>query len=512
MKKRKFFLLLIFISTFFLQGCMKFQDSKGENIISPNNTSIIIKGTWKIKSIKYDNHSEDKEDKFNPKSLIGKEAGFSYENAVISDEICKNPKYKIKKANLKNYLINKFDNNIYSKFKNPNQDVDIISISSEDKFFHEIIMINEDTLLATLNNVVFQLEKVNDDFNINLKNIEKHSKSTYKKNSSDKEINTVFLLGIKNDLAKSENNKDSRQPEKEYKTIFISSKNGKIDVIDKIQNLLVPRKDGFWKVEVKRNENKDNIYSYPVLKNNNKSKDKGINPKNLMKNSEIYKEILFIGNEYICTENNEYFDGKPNGKLHNLKVLPIDNVYNDTGIKISDIDNENGDKNFLSSAQRYLSSANKDDIKNLEEYPNERNFFLARTNAHWILQGRLHNVKEIDKYKDFNIAMNVPKELVNYDKLNVSWNSIKSKVPDAEDAYTSPNQELAVILSPHNIYIYSIEQNKLSSNPVYKIPNNKGKVIMAEWATGDYYTDKWLKTVKKLGSTSILKELKNKSK
>src|SRR5699024_8214926 len=89
-----------------------------------------------------------------------------------------------------------------------------------------------------------------------------------------------------------------------------------------------------------------------------------------------------------------------------------------------------------------------------------------------------------------------PTKLVSYDELSISWNIIKDQIPTAIDAYTSPNSDIIIVLDRENIYVYSIDENRLSERPIYKIPLYEDEqVVMAEWAIGTY-VDIWEKHFK----------------
>jgi hypothetical protein len=141
------------------------------------------------------------------------------------------------------------------------------------------------------------------------------------------------------------------------------------------------------------------------------------------------------------------------------------------------------------SAAKYINNLGKEKIS--KEFIDE-NFYLQRRTGHWIFKGRINHEKDVKKTAyDFNINIIPPKNLVSFDILCISWNKIKDKVPDAIDAYTSPNKDMAVILSSTKIYIYSIEDGKLCEKPLAKIKlAESDSVVMAEWATG-WYVDKW---------------------
>ena len=64
---------------------------------------------------------------------------------------------------------------------------------------------------------------------------------------------------------------------------------------------------------------------------------------------------------------------------------------------------------------------------------------------------------------------------------------MKDKLPHAIDIYTSPNQDIAVVLTADEIMIYTIKNKKLANEPLAVYPLEEGSsVIMAEWSMADY--------------------------
>lgn len=102
--------------------------------------------------------------------------------------------------------------------------------------------------------------------------------------------------------------------------------------------------------------------------------------------------------------------------------------------------------------------------------------------------------------------------MVAYDLLNVPWKDIKDKLPQAVDIYTSPNKDLAVIITHNEIQIYTIHNNSLSDLPVGKFPILEGSsVIMAEWAMEDYVRS-WEKSFIKNNDISVVENTYSKMK
>ncbi|NFG30826.1 hypothetical protein FC788_10560, partial [Clostridium botulinum] len=235
--------------------------------------------------------------------------------------------------------------------------------------------------------------------------------------------------------------------------------------------------------------------NYPIKNNFRLEQD--------IKNKSIYRDILFVSNDYISIEYNDINKDKPID-LYKVKMLPIDNINAMAGVNIGDIIDKDSEKILASSLESCIRSKDKDILNKLERSCRKDSFFLSRRNGHWILKGRLNGIDDKEEYIDFNINTEIPEKILNYDDLNLSWNSIKSKVPNALDAYTSPNKDLAIITTEKELYVYTIEDGKLSNKAIYEMELNKETVVMAEWATADY-AKKWTDSILKNKNAHIIK-------
>ena len=66
------------------------------------------------------------------------------------------------------------------------------------------------------------------------------------------------------------------------------------------------------------------------------------------------------------------------------------------------------------------------------------------------------------------------------------------------DAYTSPNRDIALIITYSYIEIYAIKDGEIADEPLGKIKVRNGEtVVMAEWATGEYVA-RWEKSISQL--------------
>ncbi len=491
--KKIIFITIILLSTFIVTSCSRVKVDNPDRIVSPKSEDIIIKGTWEISDYKVLNKDGDNE-KVIEKYMNGK-AQFDSEFCSIGREFCMSPKYKLKRVDIAYYLL--YEYKIDYSFLNINKDkpIEVISISSSNKPFYDLIKYKDDKMIVYIDGVFFYLNKVS-------VNTDKSSAMDSKYKNKPKETTSRHngfnrcgvIIGLKSER---DTDEDGNLGEANYRTLWISSHNEKVNSVYEKQDIFFPRLSGFWTASVKRSDNNGYINENIIVKPQDNLPRKQINYSYVNENKNVFRDIKFVGNDYIATE----FIKTDHNYVNNFnmfQMLPVDNIENSKGIKISEITGEGSKEIFINSAKSALSSQNKELLNRLDKDVKEENFTMVRRNGHWIMLGKINPIlKEDDASLDFNINILPPKKLINYDELCVSWNTIKSKIPEATDAYTSPNEKIALIITKNYIYIYDIEDKHLSDKPLKKIRINEGeKVIMAEWALGNYYVEKWDKAFK----------------
>ncbi|QZY57271.1 hypothetical protein [Crassaminicella profunda] len=483
MKKRIIVWIILWTSIIFLQGCMDIKLDIGKSIQAPKNKTIPIKGTWKIEKYKTQRDAE-KEDL---KDLLGKTAVFSERVAALGDEICEEPEYKVKNVNAKDYFLYTHKA-VYNDLKFDSERIEVISVTSKDQYFYDFIRANDQRLMVYMDDGYYYLSKISDIINqerINkyLQNKEINKKE--KKESNPLSAGVLIGLGDFND----ENGEET------YRTLWIAAENRKLYPIVEMKDLFVPRKSGFWIVRknqvIQEGYRKDEIFAYPLEKNIIKEEIEEKKESSLYKEERlkenVVKQILFVGNDYIGTAY-----GKNIKNLSGIEMLLVDHVKE--GMKISDLAGDEGKEAFFNSAKGTLSKLNEIQASKFYK-PREKNFTLARRNGHWIMKGRLYNKKEKEKFLEFNIQMIPPYKIVHYDKLHVSWNEVKERVPKAQDIFTSPSMDIALVVTKEAIYVYEIKNNQLSYKYMKKIDLKEDeRIVMAEWATGTY-VDRWNDTI-----------------
>lgn len=476
------FLILILVSVFF-SGCFSIRNADINNkIIAPTNESIPINGTWEVEKFKPIKEDVDEENKY-----LEMNAQFSSEFASFGKDLYVQPYYKVKYVNINDYIVNQYKVDFSILGIENNDDMSIIQITSGDKSMYDIIKISDEEIVMCVQNGFVYLKKVSnyteeikDDWNDAKYKVDE--KDNAKSEIDKKKISTSLpesgvLLGLKN---KNSNGDIS------YRTLWISNDTEGLRPSYEIKGLVIPRQSGFWNLAVSRHYNNENYMDIMIAESLNgdlkDNDDVDNNSEEVFKQkNNITKEIFFITNNYIAVENT-ITDENDNLLKRYYKFLPIDSLNYSRGLKISDVLGEKSRDVFMASGKKAIQDTYG--IKFDESMLKENNFAIKRKNGNWNVVGRAQVNNEAI---DFNVNLLLTKNILSYDDLYIPWNGIKSSVPDATDAYTSPNNKFALIINKENIFIYNIENNTLQETPVSKIDINSGEeVIMAEWATGSF--------------------------
>ncbi|MFT5871716.1 MAG: hypothetical protein ACI8WT_000636 [Clostridium sp.] len=496
-----FILVIMFMN---LTACSNV-DLSTTSRITPPKVTIPVDGVWRVERYAFSAMSKMGEEE--AKEWIGKDASFENKKVILPDDNCEKPEFKIKSVNTKTYLYNNYKS--FMEDLHINQiEIKIITITSNQNYFRDIIKIDDSTIAIVVDGVFFFLSKQPTENKIDIDDTGngggisyKRLKPYIKKNQSGLLLGLKYYKTVDYKLPYVNENKPMLQPV--YRTLWISS-DGSIEKISELPFLFVPRRTGFWKLQVSReidsNFGIDFLMASPIGKEVKVDSIK-------VKNIGFYdlKSINFVGNDYVCYERNIESGAKGGTQLnssHSLEVVPLDTIYTGSEIPIvaSKVLGEKGIEVLNSGAKSFLRTISEKNRNLLEDTPVPTNFGIFRENGKWLLRGRLDyfdpSVK--NQYADFNVPIAPPENLVNYDSLFPSWEVIKQKVPSAVDAYTSPNKDIAVVLTNSKLLVYAIKNNVLGESPLKELELKNSEVsVMAQWATDDYVKI-WSEQVKKL--------------
>ncbi|WP_029450977.1 hypothetical protein [Clostridium algidicarnis] len=482
---RKIYIIIMSFSLIvILSGCNPIEFKSTSKIISPENKDLMIKGKWYIDDYKIMRQGKVKNHKLNKylNTYIQIDNNFLYVGGDVYEDV----KYKYRRVNTHNYFFNHSE--INPKGLGIDKDeLEVISASLEGKVLYEYIKYDENKLMFFSDGICYFASKRS-----NL--IDKDVRQSYSNNTMGEETQDIdknkrsgVMIGLRSQRNQSENGDIN---ESGYRTLWISSTDKSDIKIKEKPNVIFPRISGFWELGVK----KDLVNGYEnetvYVKTYGYKEDKYIRDYFKDADNNIYRNVNFISNDYIALESIKN-DKNKSIVSDEYVVLPLDNIQQEKGLKIVDIEGAEGkvvqEKSFKSAIE-----SNKDLKSKLETNLNEESFTVVRKNGHWAFKGRAKPKSNDEKlFLDYDIKILPSKRLIVYDELKVPWNKIKERMPEALDAYTSPNSDIAILISKNSLFVYSIENGELGERPLKKVKlNEEESVIMAEWAL-DEFVYKW---------------------
>ncbi len=494
-------MLFFTIMVILLTGCSTLSPEASNKIARPENREIPLRGSWVINN----SYGETGNKNMVDSGWNGKVFRFSGNTIAFNGSSWKNVNYKIKRVNAQEYFLHKVlaaNGNVAGD----SGEIQVITASSDDKYLYDFIKLSDERIIVSIDNQLYSMTKTAEGIegpnNEDLKGEGEGEGIT--KSYGRQSLHTGLLLGLRIPVLMGQKGSKEKIEEYQYKTYWISMTNREISPVLMSEDIFLPRKDGFWKLKVEKilgNEGLEDEISTSMVSSRylrKSSLNHSESDKQLRMETKLRKTILYVGNDYICTENveeNKKSDTSAEEPKKVLRTMPVDNIATTSGIKFSDLTGEDGSLAMEGALSRLLASSNNNSITKIIEEDQEQNFALFRKAGHWFFKGRANlAAEEPMAFVDFNINLIPPADMVAYDVLYIPWSIISDKVPQAIDAYTSPNRDLAVILTRNSILLYAIENSTLAGEPLNKIDITDGSmVIMAEWATGDY-VENWNKS------------------
>ncbi|MFZ5967731.1 MAG: hypothetical protein ACOYVK_11245 [Bacillota bacterium] len=508
---RKISIVLLWIVLFvYAVGCSSTStDDSVLKIVPPQNRQIPIQGTWKIDRVLL---SDRKDQGHKDEEWIGENVQFSDKYMVFGENLLEKPGYSIRRVKGEEYLL--YNHKSFPKdFTLPNKEIEAITITEEDKYFCEVLRINDQELVLEIYNYSFYLKKVSDEVDEHLyEQAGKEPKEGLGLNRNSKEdiAHTGVLVGLR--IPQSRERSGEGTQGYAYKTLWIASKDKTLAPILEKSNIFFPRKSGFWKLEVKEvgdgTYQEDIITAYNVMMEDENKMPLMDTKLSLMNDKTGYRtrRIDYVGNDYTAVEvsgEGTYKDSGDLWKEDRLQILPIDSLPHVKGVTIWDLSGSTGLVSMKNGWKRLMAELGigKEQLLNFDTV--EESFGLERKMGHWFYKGRINYTQGQEMlYADYPIHMIPSSKLVFYDELSVPWTVIKDQIPGAVDAFTSPNQDIALIVTKNELLVYAMSKDRLENAPLQRVPLEEGAaVIMAEWGTG-HYVEKWEKAFESFNDES----------
>ncbi|WP_206812526.1 hypothetical protein [Paradesulfitobacterium ferrireducens] len=509
-------LLLLFI----LSGCAGPPWETAGRIVPPQSGNGPLAGTWAIDqefgtglNTGQNTGQNSRLNTLTPaaQTWIGKTAQFSQEAAIIGEYSWPHPVFKVKKVNTQEYLLSKYLT-LPGDLAVRDKEVYVVTLSNADNFLGEFLRLDDARVLAFVQNKVLLLTKTSSMVDASLASAVAAQDAAAEDEAAEpgKAVKSAGAAGVLLGLKTPSPEAGQKASAYTYRTLWLAATNRHLHPILEDKDIFFPRLSGFWKLKVRRVEEgtkaEDLLLAYDVS-----TKDPEAMPEELKpvlgslfwegREGVLARSLNFVGNDFVSFENSGsgVFDSR--GVLgesghswfdNSFQVNPIDNLETRQGITLSDLAGERGTAAFSNASAQVLRALEQRPDLETGSSDQGQNWGLVRKNGHWLLQGRLsYQSGGKPGYLDYNINLVPPSKLVSFDTLSLSWQTIKERVPDAVDAFTSPNRSLAVVATRTRLYVYAMNEGRLGSEPLAKLDLHEGEtVVMAEWATG-LYVDNW---------------------
>jgi hypothetical protein len=307
-----------------------------------------------------------------------------------------------------------------------------------------------------------------------------------------------ILIGLRSNVALTESlpyaeNSEAAQLST-YRSFWLSFDAQDSISIQNLNNVIVPRNDGFWKIEVIRQKAGD--WTEDRLTCSAINHAPTIPPLDSMTIAECEgnkrMSLIFVGSDFLSYEGSS--DGYCQGAAHPwhvnyLKTVSLDDPHSD-GVEISRVLSGEAHAALMNGARKHISRARDE---RLNPDPDERNWCVIRRRGKWILRGQLDYSAEVFRgiFAHFDIDLKPADHLVGFNELAVPWEKIKEMVPAARDAITSPDKKFAIALTKDKLLVYSIPELRRIKE-IKLFPNEF--IIMAQWADRSQVND-WNKVI-----------------
>ncbi len=120
---------------------------------------------------------------------------------------------------------------------------------------------------------------------------------------------------------------------------------------------------------------------------------------------------------------------------------------------------------------------------------------VKREKGRWRLE-RPEEGHDGNSYRAFDIPLDPPEKLVGDNDLGIDWDAVQDAAPDAIDAFTSPRQDLVIVVTPSRLVVFQMHLGKIAkrllTRPIGSV--SPVRVVTAQWAVGAI-VERWNKAL-----------------
>jgi hypothetical protein len=294
-----------------------------------------------------------------------------------------------------------------------------------------------------------------------------------------------------------------------YRTVWIYSAAKRANAVS-VPDLLVPRNTGFWRigaymtstksddpttlggVTFPYDEDEKRLWALPANQRHVVTLGKGevLGDHSGQSCSHLNRDINFVNPSFVAYEQ---YIGSECGMHPDLelewKVVSLDRIHG-ARMSISDLLGPTAEAAFLKA----LNEAT-DPNCGTEPKVDTSNWSIVRAKGHWTVRGMAATHRLCDYLIDFAVPVVLPESIIGYDRLPLSWEVLQARIPDLEDALSSPTGDLMLAMTNTELLLYRLEDGKPGALLLHRTrtelgiakrywTGDDGRVLMSQWATG----------------------------
>ncbi|MCL1981481.1 MAG: hypothetical protein FWG53_00110 [Clostridiales bacterium] len=480
----------ILIIALMLCGCEYFAGASAGKIIPPPEKASPYSGKWEVVEV----FGKDKPESgdVDADQWIGGSVQFSEDAIVFGGQFWENPSYRIKRVDAEAYMSTK-NMTEPALLGRGTAAASVITIFAAGSYLGEFMILDELSMMFFVQNNELLLKKVADEADAHLRDVYAEAHGV---GSNDSGAVSGVLIGLRSKLP---------QGNYGYRTIWIAAGADGVRPVLKSDHIFFPRMSGFWEC-VTEDAKEGESWATTLSAHGAFTKGtavQGAGPENEGEKAvdedeseaeaeadaapapQAFNAIEYIGNDYVAIES-------VSGGVGKLHVLPVDSLPSPVRVGVADLLGANGRAAYENARAEAIQVLKNSGVSVFAPDELGEDFGLIREKGHWKLVGRVnYQSGGAFGYHDFDLKTIPPGKLIFFDNLALNWNRIKDRVPDALDAFTSPNQSIALVKTKNKIVVYAIGNEQLSADSLGEVELAEDEaIVMAEWATA-MYVDSW---------------------
>ncbi|CAI6081053.1 hypothetical protein [Cohnella sp. JJ-181] len=304
------------------------------------------------------------------------------------------------------------------------------------------------------------------------------------------ELHSALLLGLREDPQNDGGNVVSS-----YRTLFIAPEDGQYELAAQGAGIVMPYGQNFWKIEAVSAASDDSEFAQRLIAYPLTGKDAAKTDAALMRTLPavpLTERLLFVGNKYVSVEQNP--SDAPNRVYRWVKDM--DQLV--ASAQRAAFDPQTEPHVSLEEAMQSADAAAETPVAATDAVPAEstEQWSIIRRTGSWVAAAAETAGQPYAPLANTTLTeltTPLPESINKFDTLYPTWSQILKIQPEAKDAYSSPNEDMLVIVLEDELVVYPYKLLGGDQNPL-RIPLEPGEsLIMAQWAKEDKYLESWKK-------------------